>query len=143
MITLTDQLIEDLQEAFETRDDDFKFTTVKDTYEVLPEEQYPLVTVEEIENSEVVSRSTTKGERTTNLAYQITAYSRDTQNYTAKQSVRKMFSIIDETLSLPNYNMRRESTTPIIPVIDDNTIMYGSTRRSCVYDYDTNYIYKN
>lgn len=143
MVTLIEQLENDLQELFASREDEFQNVVVKQIYKELPKGKYPKVIIEEIQNSEVESRTTTQGERTTALGYQITAYSRDMQDYIAIDSVRKMLNIIDDFLQIPNYNMQRIGSPAIIPYIYDNTIMTGAIRYNCVYDKETNLIYRS
>lgn len=143
MVTLINQLETELQELFANRDDEFKNVVVKQQYKELPKGKYPKVIIEEIQNSEVASRTTTQGERTTALGYQITVYSRDMQDYIAIDSVREMLNIIDDYLQIPRYNMQRIGSPAIIPYISDNTIMTGAIRYNCVYDKDTNLIYRS
>ena len=143
MVTLINQLETELQELFANRDDEFKNVVVKQQYKELPKGKYPKVIIEEIQNSEVASRTTTQGERTTALGYQITVYSRDMQDYIAIDSVREMLNIIDDYLQIPRYNMQRIGSPAIIPYINDPTIMTGAIRYNCVYDKDTNLIYRN
>lgn len=143
MVTLINQLETELQELFANRDDEFKNVVVKQIYKELPKGKYPKVIIEEIQNSEVASRTTTLGERTTALGYQITVYSRDMQNYIAIDSVREMLNIIDDYLQIPRYNMQRIGSPAIIPYIIDSTIMTGAIRYNCVYDKETNLIYRN
>lgn len=143
MVTLIEQLEVELQELFANRDDEFKNVVVKQQYKELPKGKYPKVIIEEIQNSEVASRTTTQGERTTALGYQITVYSRDMQDYIAIDSVREMLNIIDDYLQIPRYNMQRIGSPAIIPYISDPTIMTGAIRYNCVYDKDTNLIYRS
>lgn len=143
IVTLLPQIVEDLQTAFTNQTGFLKDTIVKEKYKELPKIKYPYVIVEEILNNEIASRSTTQGERTTALGYQITAYSRDTEDYDKSDSVKLMLDVIYDTLKLPNYNMQRVGTPAIAPYISDATVMTGALRYNCVYDYDTNLIYKS
>lgn len=143
MITLINQLATEIQELFNNRDDEFKDVLVKPKYKKMPKGKYPKVIIEEIQNSEIESRSTTEGERSTALGYQITVYSRDMQEYDAIDSVREILNIIDEFLQPPNYNLQRIGSPAIVPYISDSTIMTGAIRYTCVYDKDTNLIYRN
>lgn len=143
MVTLINQLETELQELFASRDDEFNKVVVKEQFKELPKGKYPKVTIEEIQNSEVTSRTTTQGERTTMLGYQIDVFSRDMQDYIAIDSVRKMLGIIDDYLQIPRYNMQRIGSPAILPYISDSTIMMGTLRYTCVYDKDTNLIYRN
>lgn len=143
MVTLINQLEEDIQTLFSQRSDEFKNIVVKQKYKELPKGKYPKVIIEEIRNNEVTSRSTTLGERTTALGYQFMVFSRDMQEYDAIDSVRAIINIIDDYLQIPNYNMQRIGDPAIIPYIQDSTIMTGTTRYNCVYDKETNLIYRN
>lgn len=142
MISLENQLKENIQELFSNREDFYKQTLVKNSYDALPKGYYPRVIIEEIENSEVSDRSTTQGERTTALGYQITSYTRATEEYNEKESVKFMLDIIDNYMR-ENYNMQRLGSPVIVPYIVDQTVMTGSLRYTCVYDYETNLIYRN
>ncbi len=142
MITLIPQLKSELNTLFSSRADDYKNTIIKEAYETMPKGQYPKVTIEEIRNSEIESRSTTKGERTTFLAYQIVSYSRDTSDYDYVSSVRFMTEIIDDYLK-SKYPFKRIVKNVIKPYILDSTVMTSTIRYECVYDYETNLIYKN
>ena len=142
MINLTSQLEEELQQIFNNREDSYKDTIVKQKYKALPQGYYPKVIIEEIENSEVSSRSTTQGERTTMLGNQITVYSRDTEEYEAIESVKFMLDIIDDYMK-EEYNMQRIGSPAILPFISDETVMTGAVRYTCVYDYETNLLYRN
>lgn len=143
IVSLTPQIVSDLQEAFNNQEGFLKDVTVKEKYKELPKVKYPYVIVEEILNSEVTSRSTTQGERTTALGYQATAYCRATEDYDAIDSLKLMLNVISDCLKLPAYNMQRVGTPAIIPFINDNTVMTGALRYNCVYDYDTNLIYRS
>lgn len=143
MITLINQLEEELQELFSNREDSYKKTIVKQKYKALPKGYYPKVIIEEIENSEVSSRTTTEGEKTTNLAYQITVYCRDTEEHEAIDAVRFILDLIDNYLKPPTYNIKRVGDVAIMPFISDDTIKMGALRYSCVYDYETNLIYRD
>lgn len=142
MISLTKQIVEGLQEAFASREDSYNKTIVKEAYKDLPKGQYPKIVVEEINNSEVFSRSTAQGERTTNLSYQITAYTRDMEEYDYVDGAKIMMDIINEYIA-GNMAMRRLGDMAVKPYITDKTIMTCSQRYSCVYDKDMQLIYKS
>ena len=144
MVTLINQLEEELQDVFNSREDEFKDVLVKQEYKILPKDKYPKIVIEEIQNDEVVSRSTTEGERTTALGYQFTVYCRDMQEYDAVDGVRKILDIIDEFLQPPMYVMQRFGSPAIMPYAYDTvTTMLGVIRYNCVYDKETGLIYKN
>lgn len=143
MITLVNQLEQDLQNLFSERTDSYKDTIVKEKYKKLPKGHYPKVIIEEIRNNEISDRSTTQGERSTGLGYQITAYCRDTVEHEAIDAVRFVLDIIQAYLKPPTYNMQRVGDRVILPYISDDTVKTGTLRYTCVYDYETNLIYKN
>lgn len=141
-MTLLDQIEDDLKEGFEERQDSYKDTLIKPEYKILPKAKYPMITIKEITNSEMISRSTSQGERTTLLGYQITCYSRDTNEYEYVKSAQYMMDIVDQIIS-NKYKMRRQGDRATIPYISDNTVMTCTQRYSCVYDKETNLIYVN
>lgn len=143
MVTIIDKLEEDIQQLFPNREDSYKDTIVKQKYKSIPSGHYPKVIIEEIDNSEIASRSTTQGERSTILGYQITVYCRATEEHDAIDAVRFILDIIHKFLQPPNYNMQRVGSIAIMPYISDNTVMTGAIRYTCVYDYETNLIYRN
>lgn len=142
MISLSDQIVEGIRQEFERLNNSYVDTIVKEAYKKLPKGTYPKIIVEEIRNSEVFSRSTSQGERTTALGYQITTYSRDTEEYEYVDSVKYMMDVVDEYIS-KNITMRRVGDRVIKPYITDNTIMTCVQRYECVYDKDMDLIYKN
>lgn len=142
MISLIDQIIEGISGEFENRNDSYNGIIVKEAYKELPKGNYPKIIVEEIKNSEVFYRTTSQGERTTALGYQITAYSRDTEEYDCVESVKYMMNIVDDYIS-QNIAMRRAGDRIIKPYITDDTIMTCIQRYECVYDKDMNLIYKS
>lgn len=141
-MTLLDQIENDLKEGFGERQDSYKDTLIKPEYKTLPKAKYPMITIKEITNSEMISRSTSQGERTTLLGYQITSYSRDTDEYEYVKSAQYMMDIVDEIMS-SKYKMRRQGDRATIPYISDNTVMTCTQRYSCVFDKETNLIYVN
>lgn len=142
MISLTDQLIEQLQELFSNREDSYNKTIVKEIYKSLPKGTYPKITIQEIDNSEEIGRTTAEGEQTTALSYQIICYSRDTEEYDYIDSVKFMAGLVNDFID-GNYKMQRLGSPVLQPYISDKTIMTYTMRYSCVYDKETNLIYIN
>lgn len=143
MVSLLNQLETGLSEYFANMQDDYSSTIVKKANKQLPRGKYPRVIISEISNSSVLSRETAEGERTTDLGYQFSVYSRDMQNYEACDSVDYMISLIDDYLKENNYKMSRISVQGCQPYIVDSTVMTNSSRYTCVYDKETNLIYIN
>lgn len=141
-MTLINQLEKQLKEYFANRNDSYKNTLIKQAYKSLPKAKYPMITIEEIDNSEVINRTTAKGEQTTLLTYQIVCYSRDMEEYDYVDSARFMADLVNEFI-MNNYKMNRLGSPIPIPYITDNTVMTCVQRFSCVYDKETNLIYKN
>ena len=142
MITLIKDLEEGLKEEFSNRTDSYANTLIKEIYKSLPKGTYPRITIQEIDNSEEINRTTAEGEKTTALTYQIVCYSRDTEEYDYIDSVRFMGSIVDDFIA-QNYKMQRLGSPVLQPYITDKTIMTYTMRYSCVYDKETNLIYIN
>lgn len=142
MITLINQLETGLQEYFSNREDSYNTTLVKEIYKPLPKGTYPKITIQEIDNSERIDRSTAEGEKTSILTYQITCYSRDMEEYDYIDSVRFMGNLVDDFISA-NYKMQRLGSPVLQPYITDKTIMTYILRYTCVYDKETNLIYIN
>jgi hypothetical protein len=142
MISLLDQLKEQLTELFANREDDYNKTIVKKAYENLPKGQYPRVIISELSNNSVMNRETSEGERTTLLGYQFAVYSRDMTDYEASDSVNFMIHLIDDYIQ-EHYKMSRISVTGVQPYIVDSTVMSNISRYTCVYDKETNLIYIN
>jgi hypothetical protein len=65
------------------------------------------------------------------------------QEYTAKESVREIMNILVDYLQPPEYNIQRIGTPAIMPYIEDETVMMGVLRYNCVYDKETNLIYRS
>lgn len=142
MITLVPQITQGLGDKFSAREDSYKNTIVKEAYKSLPKGVYPRVVVQEINNSEMLNRSTREGERTTLLSYQITVYTRDTEEFDYVDSARFMAGIVNDYM-METYKIQRIGDMVIQPYISDNTVMTCTQRYTCVYDKETNLIYKN
>lgn len=142
MVSLLDQLKNDLTKCFSEREDSYKNTIVKKIYEPLPKGYYPKVIIEEMTNNSVMNRETSIGERTTALGYQFTVYTRDTEEYNYVDSANFMIQIIDDYIK-EHYKMSRISVSGVQPYITDNTVMTNISRYTCVYDEETNLIYIN
>ena len=142
MVSLLNQLKEELTELFANRQDSYNKTIVKKAYEPLPKGQYPRVIISELSNNSVMNRETSDGERTTLLGYQFAVYTRDTEEYEATASADFMISIIDDYIQ-EHYKMSRISVTGVQPYIIDSTVMSNVSRYTCVYDKETQLIYTN
>lgn len=142
MISLTNQIVEGLQEEFNNLDNSYKDTIVKEIYKPLPKGHYPKVIVQEIRNSERINRSTADGEQTTALGYQITCYTRDMEEYDYVDGVKYMVDLVNDYITT-NFKVQRVGDYAIVPYISDNTVMTCNVRYNCVYDKETQLIYTN
>ena len=145
MISLINQLKDELITLFSAREDYYGNTVIKKAYEALPKGHYPRVTIEEITTDSVMAREDSRGERTTRLSYQITCYSREMSENNAVDSVMFMIKLIDDYLKTSQTfsAMSRISVTGAKPYIVDDTVMMNTSRYTCVYDEETNLIYTN
>ena len=121
---------------------DFIGITIKEAYEKNPKIKYPMITIEEIDNSEAEQYSSNLGEEFSNLSYQINIYSRDISSMQANEAVRVLGEEVN-TVFGENLKMVRLGSPAIMPLPSDNTILQYSIRYSCVFDIKRNIIYKN
>jgi len=142
MIDFIDQLKQDMIDVFTSRTDSYKDTLVKKAYETLPKGKFPKATIEQLNDSEVLTRTTNQGEQTTLLSYQLVFYSRDTEEYDYTESAKFMADIVEQYL-MNKYPLHRLGSKVVKPYISDSTVMTCTTRYECVYDKETNLIYKN
>jgi len=142
MISLVEKIVNGLQEQFNSLENSYQNTIVKEIYKPLPKGHYPKVIVQEINNSERTDRSTASGERTTALGYQITCYTRDTEEYDYVDGVKYMADLVNDYMTT-NFKVQRVGDYAIVPYISDNTVMTCNVRYNCVYDKETQLIYTN
>ena len=142
MISLVEQIVSGLQAEFNNIDNSYKDTIVKEIYKPLPKGHYPKVIVQEISNRERTDRSTASGEQTTALGYQITCYTRDTEEYDYVDGVKYMIDLVNDYITT-NFKVQRVGDYAIIPYISDDTVMTCNVRYNCVYDKETQLIYTN
>lgn len=141
MITLIDQLKEDIQEYF-LNTDSYSKLMVKEIYDIYPEIQYPAITIEEIENEDN-TRYFDETERVSNLAYQFTIHAEQSEYLSANQNVRAIAELLDKYLKGPRYRcFRRIGSLVITPMPSDENVMLGYLRYDCCVEIDTNTIYR-
>lgn len=125
-------------------DGTFSKVEVKKIYEVPRDVTYPLVTIQEIENSENTRYSTDEGEQVTNLSYQIDCYCKTTQLadgtfLNASDSAKLLGVIVSKLLGGENYKLARVGNSPMVSVNQDNTVMrYVQRFTGCLFQ-DTIY----
>lgn len=142
MISLVEQIVNGLQEQFNSLENSYQNTIVKEIYKPLPKGHYPKVIVQEINNSERTDRSTASGEQTIALGYQITCYTRDMEEYDYVDGVKYMVDLVNDYMTT-NFKVQRVGDYATVPYISDNTVMTCNVRYNCVYDKETQLIYTN
>lgn len=116
--------------------------TIKEAYEKLPKITYPLITIEEIDNSEDLRYSSNLGEECSSMSFQINFHTRDISTMQANEVVHLISQEINKVLG-EKLKMVRQGSPVIMPLPADNTILQYSVRYSCVFDILRNIIYKN
>lgn len=141
MVTLVNQLVTDVREAFAINGT-YSDIVVKEIYEIYPKISYPAITIEEIENEDN-QRYFDETERVTNLGYQFTIHAEQSRDKTAIQNVREIANILDSYLKEPRYRcLRRIGSLTIVPMNNDKNVMLGYLRYTCCVEVDTNTIYR-
>jgi hypothetical protein len=90
---LLEQLLDDIGQLF-MNSSEYQDMVVKELYDIYPKITYPLITIQEIENSDN-AKFFDETERVTNLTYQFTINAEQTLNKTAIQNVRDIAKIIE------------------------------------------------
>ena len=141
MVTLINQLKDDLKEFFPTQEK-YNNILIKEKFEKYPKISYPAITIEEIENEDN-SRFFDETERVSDLGYQFNIYSEQSLDKTAIQNVREIANILDTYLKGPKYRCMRRLGSPVIaPLPSDDNVMVGYLRYECSVQVDTNTIYR-
>lgn len=139
--TLIYNIEKDLKEHF-SKLDNFKNITIKEIYKELPKINYPMITIQEFDNSENIGYSSNLGEEFSNIGYQINFLSRNLPTMQASDALREMMFETNKVLG-EEYKMIRGVPTPVLPLPSDNTVFQASIRYTCVFDLEQNRIYKN
>lgn len=121
---------------------DFINITIKEIYEENPPINYPMITIEEIRNSEYLRFTDNLGEHDSHLGYQIDCHTRNLSTMQAPEAVRLMGNIVNN-LFMNTYKMVRIGEPVLRPLATDKTILVYSLRYNCVLNLDENRIYKN
>ena len=141
MVTLVNQLKDDLKEYFSTQEE-YSNILIKEKYEKYPKISYPAITIEEIENEDN-NQFFDETERVSNLGYQFAIYSEQSLNKTAIQNVREVADILDTYLKGPRYRcLRRMGSMALVPLPSDENVMIGYLRYECSVEINTNTIYR-
>lgn len=116
--------------------------TIKEAYSKIPKIQYPLITIEQIDNSEARQYSSNLGEEFSNMGFQINFYTRDISSMQANEAIMIVMDKINKVLG-EKLKMVRLASPVIMPLPADTTVIQCSVRYSCVFDIMRNIIYKN
>lgn len=114
---------------------------IKEIFET-PTINFPLITIEEIDNSENQRYSDNKGEQFSDLAYQINGYVRNSAKHSATELARTLVYEVNEVLGV-KFKMNRLSSPVLQNFISDANIKVISVRYDCVFDLTHNRIYKD
>lgn len=149
MITLSHQLKADIKALFEEDNEDiydndeYRDMVVKLQYELYPEPTFPIITISELNNEDVLRYSNDSGEQVSYLSYQIRIDCEQTANHTALENLEIIGEMIDNLMKSPKYwCMRRVGSFTKQPHYNDNNVMYGYLRYECNVDINTNIIYR-
>lgn len=149
MITLSHQLKNDIKELFQNDNEDiydeneYGDIIVKLQYELYPEPTFPIITISELNNEDVLKYSNDSGEQVSYLSYQIRIDCEQTANHTALENLEIIGEMIDNLMKSERYwCMRRVGSFIKQPHYNDNNVMYGYLRYECNVDINTNTIYR-
>lgn len=132
-----------LKTIFDDYNDEYKNVIVKEEYELYPEIQYPMITIDEINNADATQYKDDNGEFASNLGYQFNINCDQSETYTAQQNVRRIATIINTYLQKDRYRcLDRVGGLVIAPHISDPNIKTGYLRYNCVVRHDNNTIYR-
>lgn len=141
MVTLVDQIKEDLQKLF-FEDVSYSDIIVKEKYDILPKVSYPCVLIEETENNDV-EKYHDETEEITGLAYIITINAEQSEDKTAIQNVRTIADKIDTYFKGEEYRcLKRLGGLILKPLPNDDTVMTGYLTYNCYVSNKTNTIYR-
>ena len=149
---MTEQLKNDIKEFFSNTDNvkqvdenyngEYSDIIVKERYEKYPKIQYPMITIDEI-NNEDVQQYFDGTERVSYLAYQFEINCEQSSTKTALQNVNYVGCLLDGYLKQDRYRcLRRIGDFAKSPLASDNNVMVGYLRYECNLDIKTNTIYR-
>ena len=115
---------------------------VKEIYEENPSIRYPMITIEEIDNSENIEFTDNIGENISNSGYQINCYSKNIKTMQATEAARTIgFKVNDVFMN--QYKMARIGQPVLLPMNTDKNVMVYTLRYECAFSLNENRIYKN
>ena len=149
---MTEQLKNDIKEFFSNTDNvkqvdenyngEYSDIIVKERYEKYPKIQYPMITIDEI-NNEDVQQYFDGTERVSYLGYQFEINCEQSSTKTALQNVNYVGRLLDGYLKQDRYRcLRRIGDFAKSPLASDNNVMVGYLRYECNLDIKTNTIYR-
>ncbi len=132
-----------IQKIFDDYNGEYSNMLVKEKYELYPQIQYPMITIEEIENNNAIKYKDDSGEFASNLGYQFDINCEQSENFSAQQNVRRVATIINTYLQGERYHcLDRIGGLSIVPSVSDATIKTGYLRYNCVVGHNDNTIYR-
>lgn len=145
MNELQNQLRDDLRQLFHENDayPEYQNMIVKNQYEKYPEISYPMITINELNNEDVLQYRDDSGEEIDYRSYQIRIDSEQTETHTALENVEIIGNIITEYLNGDRYwCLRRIGNFAKYPMQNDDNVMVGYLRYECNLDIHRNIIYR-
>lgn len=120
---------------------DYNFV-IKGEYDKLPEIDFPMITILELENDENNTYYDNGVNNITNNAYQIRVSAGDSIDKNAREFSNYISNKADELLRGERYKLRRTSKPVLTPMVEDDSIMMAITRYDCCIDTDRHIIYR-
>ena len=138
--SLLDQLEYDLTELFKSTE--YNNIVIKQSYKEFPEISYPMVIIDELENSDVHKYYDGR-EHVVNVGYQFTIQAKQSSTLDAVDNVRRIQEIIRDYMRGERYHaLQRVQPQPIVTHPYDNNVIIGYMRYTGCIDIDTNTIYR-
>lgn len=121
---------------------DYVGLTIKEAHAENPKIKYPMITIQELDNSEARQYTSNLGEEFSNVAYQVNIYTRDISSMQKTRIMRILQDKVNNVLGVA-MKMTRASSPITMTLPSDTTILQCSTRYTGVLDIVRNILYKN
>lgn len=121
---------------------EFSNIIVKERYEKYPKISYPMITIDEINNSDE-QRYFDGTEEVSYLAYQFEINCEQSETKTALQNVKYVAKLLDGYFKQDKYRcLRRIGDLAKSPLSSDDNVIVGYLRYECNLEIKTNTIYR-
>lgn len=134
----------DIQNYLSDYAGEYENIIVKEAFEIYPNLTYPMIAVQEIQNTTATQYKDESGEFATALGYQINISCEQNETYTANENIRRIATIIDNYLqSSERYRcLDRTGGVQPLPKVSDPNVMEGHLRYVCNLVASQNTIYR-